>query len=60
MIPFPRQTKIGRSELRMLVVALAFSTVLLACTQPDFRTFSDHAMSTDAMQAELKRYTPST
>ena len=55
MIPFPRQTKIGRSELRMLVVALAFSIVLLACTQPDLRTFSDPVISTDAMQAELER-----
>jgi len=56
----PPQTKIGRSALRLLVVASAFSMVLLACTHPDFRTFSDPAMSTDAMQAELERYTPST
>jgi hypothetical protein len=52
---FPPQTKIGRSALRLLVVASAFSIVLLACTQPDFRTFSDPVMSTDAMQAELER-----
>ena len=55
-----QKTKIGRSALRLLVVASAFSSVLLAWTQPDFRTFSDHAMSTDAMQAELERYTAST
>jgi len=37
----PPQTKIGRSALRLLVVASAFSIVLLVCTQPDFRTLSD-------------------
>ena len=30
-------------------------TVLLACTTPDFRTFSDPVMTTAGMQAELER-----
>ncbi len=44
-----------RPFLPLLVVATALLIILLACSKPDFRTFSDPVMSTADMQAEMER-----
>ena len=39
----------------LLGPAAALLVLLLGCTAPDFRTFSDPVMTTEAMQAELEQ-----
>ena len=39
----------------LLGVAVVLLIILLGCTTPDFRTFSNPVMTTDLMQAELAR-----
>ena len=39
----------------LIGAASVLLVILLGCTQPDFRTFSDPVMTTGAMEAELAR-----
>ena len=44
-----------RSLVPIFGAALVIAVMLLACSRPDFRAFSDPVMTTEAMQVELER-----
>lgn len=54
MNPLPQRTRPRRPPFLIFGGVVAFLFLLLGCTTPDFRIFSDPAMSTEVMQVELE------